>query len=55
MHQSTSTAENKEVGGRRRRQWINRDGGPGGQEVMAQEEVEAVTKQPVRADDERQW
>jgi hypothetical protein len=27
MHQSFSTAGNKEVGGRRRRQWINRGRG----------------------------
>jgi hypothetical protein len=34
MHQSTSIAGDKEVGGRRRRQQINRGGGPGRQEVV---------------------
>jgi hypothetical protein len=56
MHQSTSTAGDKEVGGRRRRrQCIKRGVGPGGWEVVAQGEAEAAMQQLVRADDERQW
>ncbi len=54
MHQSTSTAWDEEVGGMRRSQRINRGGGPGGQEAVAQGEAEVETQQPVRADDERQ-
>jgi hypothetical protein len=38
-----------------RRQWINRGGGPGGQEAVARGEVEVGMQQPVRADDKRQW
>jgi hypothetical protein len=43
-YQSTSTAGNKEVEGRRRRGWINRGGGPGGREAVAREEVEVATQ-----------
>jgi hypothetical protein len=34
MHKSTSTAGEKEVGGRRRRQQMKRGGGPCGQEAV---------------------
>jgi hypothetical protein len=49
-HQSTSTAGDKEVGGRRRRRWINRGGDPGGQKAVAQREAEVARQQPVRVD-----
>ncbi len=55
MHQSTSTAGDKEVGGRRRRKQINRCGGPGRWEDVAQEEAEVVMQQPVRVDNKSQW
>jgi hypothetical protein len=54
MHQSTSTAGDKEVGGRRRRRKINRGGGPVRQEAVEQGEAEVATQQPVKADIERQ-
>jgi hypothetical protein len=54
MHQLTSTVGDKEVGGRRRIQWINRGGCPGRQEVMVEGEVEVAMQQPVRADNKRQ-
>ncbi len=47
-HQSTSTAGDEEVGGRRRRQGIKRGGGPGRWEALEQGEAEAPTQQPVR-------
>ncbi len=54
MHQSTLTAGDKEVGGKRRRQQIKRGVSPGGWEVVVQGEAEAAMQQPVRADDKRQ-
>ncbi len=54
VHQLTSTAGDKEVGGRRRRQHIMRGVGPGGWEAMVQGEAEVVAQQPVRVDNERQ-
>jgi hypothetical protein len=54
MHQSTSTAEDEEVGGRRRRGWIKRGGGSGGREAVAQGEVEIMMQQLVRVDGKRQ-
>ncbi len=53
-HQSTSTAGDKEVGGRRRRRQINRGGDPGRQEAVEGGEAEVATQQPVKADNERQ-
>jgi hypothetical protein len=55
MHRSTSTAGDKEVGCRRRRQWIKRGGGPGSWEVVVQGKAEAAMQQPVRVYDKRQW
>jgi hypothetical protein len=53
-HQSTSTAGDKEVGGRRRRQWINQGGGPGGGKAVVQGQAEAAMQLPVRVDNKRQ-
>jgi hypothetical protein len=55
MHQSTSTVGDKEVDGRRRRQWINRGGGPGRREGVAQGKAEVAMQQPVMADNKRHW
>ncbi len=54
VHQSTSTAGDKEVGGRRRRQRINQGGGPGGGKAVAQGQAEAAMQLPVRVDNKGQ-